>query len=100
MVFRYQFKNLKQMINQLSPHSIILVTGDIRYFEQKFVAMSSEKYSPKNNIIFSCDEMKKWEIAKLFQGDFVYDSVINSDWMSAWLPKDWIKKIKYKLGAI
>jgi len=93
MVFRYQFKNLKQMINQLS-HSIILVTGGIGYFEQKFVAMTSEIYSPKKNIIFSCDEIKKLEIAKLFQSDFVYDSLINPDWMSAWLLKDWNKKIK------
>ena len=56
------------MKNQLS-NSTILVTGGTGSFGQKFVAMTLEKYSPKKIIIFSRDEMKQWEMAKLFQDD-------------------------------
>ena len=56
------------MKNQLS-NSTILVTGGTGSFGQKFVEMTLEKFNPKKIIIFSRDEMKQWEMAKLFQED-------------------------------
>lgn len=47
----------------------ILVTGGTGSFGHTFVPMTLKKYSPKRMIIFSRDEMKQWEMAKLFQGD-------------------------------
>jgi UDP-N-acetylglucosamine 4,6-dehydratase (inverting) len=49
--------------------STILVTGGTGSFGHKFVPMVLEKYNPKKVIIYSRDEMKQWEMAKLFQGD-------------------------------
>jgi len=50
-------------------NSTILVTGGTGSFGHKFVPMTLERYNPKKIIIFSRDEMKQWEMAKLFQGD-------------------------------
>jgi UDP-N-acetylglucosamine 4,6-dehydratase len=47
----------------------ILITGGTGSFGHTFVPMTLEKYDPKKIIIFSRDEMKQWEMAKLFQGD-------------------------------
>src|SRR5690554_315952 len=47
----------------------ILVTGGTGSFGNTFVPMTLEKYNPKKVIIYSRDEMKQWEMAKLFQGD-------------------------------
>ena len=47
----------------------ILVTGGTGSFGHAFVSMTLEKYNPKKIIIYSRDEMKQWEMAKLFQGD-------------------------------
>ncbi|AHI29273.1 UDP-N-acetylglucosamine 4,6-dehydratase (inverting) [Marinobacter similis] len=47
----------------------ILVTGGTGSFGHKFIPMTLEKYEPKKIIVFSRDEMKQWEMAKLFQGD-------------------------------
>lgn len=47
----------------------ILITGGTGSFGHKFVPMTLAKYDPKKIIIFSRDEMKQWEMAKLFQGD-------------------------------
>lgn len=47
----------------------ILVTGGTGSFGHTFVPMTLTKYNPKKVIIFSRDEMKQWEMAKLFQGD-------------------------------
>lgn len=47
----------------------ILITGGTGSFGHKFVPMTLEKYDPKKIIIFSRDEMKQWEMAKLFKGD-------------------------------
>jgi len=49
--------------------STILVTGGTGSFGYTFVPMTLEKYDIKKIIIFSRDEMKQWEMAKLFQGD-------------------------------
>ncbi len=50
-------------------NSIILVTGGTGSFGHTFIPMTLEKYNPKKIIIFSRDEMKQWEMAKLFEGD-------------------------------
>lgn len=49
--------------------STILVTGGTGSFGNTFVPMTLAKYNPKKIIIFSRDEMKQWEMAKLFDGD-------------------------------
>ncbi|NLS11058.1 UDP-N-acetylglucosamine 4,6-dehydratase (inverting) [Nesterenkonia sp. MY13] len=50
-------------------NSTILVTGATGSFGHKFVPMTLEKYNPKKIIILSRDEMKQWEMAKLFKDD-------------------------------
>jgi UDP-N-acetylglucosamine 4,6-dehydratase len=50
-------------------NSVILVTGGTGSFGHTFIPMTLEKYNPKRLIIFSRDEMKQWEMAKLFQND-------------------------------
>lgn len=47
----------------------ILITGGTGSFGNKFVPMTLEKYNPKRLVIFSRDEMKQWEMAKLFGDD-------------------------------
>jgi UDP-N-acetylglucosamine 4,6-dehydratase (inverting) len=50
-------------------NSSILITGGTGSFGHEFVAMTLKKYNPKKIVIFSRDEMKQWEMAKLYQGD-------------------------------
>jgi UDP-N-acetylglucosamine 4,6-dehydratase len=50
-------------------NSTILVTGGTGSFGHTFVPMTLAKYNPKKLIIFSRDEMKQWEMAKLYKGD-------------------------------
>ena len=50
-------------------NSTILVTGGTGSFGHKFVKMTLEKYNPKKIIIFSRDEMKQWEMAKVYSDD-------------------------------
>jgi UDP-N-acetylglucosamine 4,6-dehydratase len=50
-------------------NSSILVTGGTGSFGHAFVPMTLKKYSPKRIIILSRDEMKQWEMAKLFGDD-------------------------------
>jgi len=50
-------------------NSIILVTGGTGSFGHAFIPMTLEKYNPKKIIVFSRDEMKQWEMAKLFKDD-------------------------------
>ena len=50
-------------------NSSILVTGGTGSFGHAFIPMTLEKYNPKRMVIFSRDEMKQWEMAKLFKGD-------------------------------
>lgn len=47
----------------------ILITGGTGSFGHKFIPLTLEKYNPKKLIVFSRDEMKQWEMAKLFEGD-------------------------------
>jgi UDP-N-acetylglucosamine 4,6-dehydratase (inverting) len=50
-------------------NSTILVTGGTGSFGSKFVPMTLEKYNPKKIIIFSRDEMKQWEMQKIYGTD-------------------------------
>jgi len=50
-------------------NSLILITGGTGSFGHTFIPMTLEKYNPKKLIIYSRDEMKQWEMAKLFEGD-------------------------------
>lgn len=50
-------------------NSSILITGGTGSFGHTFVPMTLAKYNPKRLIIFSRDEMKQWEMAKLFAND-------------------------------
>jgi UDP-N-acetylglucosamine 4,6-dehydratase (inverting) len=50
-------------------NSSILITGGTGSFGHSFVPLTLKKYNPKRLIIFSRDEMKQWEMAKLFKND-------------------------------
>lgn len=50
-------------------NSTILVTGGTGSLAHAFIPMTLEKYNPKKIIVFSRDEMKQWEMAKLFKSD-------------------------------
>ncbi len=50
-------------------NSNILITGGTGSFGHSFVPMTLKKYDPARIIIFSRDEIKQWEMAKLFQND-------------------------------
>ena len=47
----------------------ILITGGTGSFGHTFVPMTLEKYNPNRLVIFSRDEMKQWEMAKLYGDD-------------------------------
>ena len=47
----------------------ILITGGTGSFGHAFIPMTLEKYNPKKIVVFSRDEMKQWEMAKLFKND-------------------------------
>jgi len=50
-------------------NSSILITGGTGSFGHAFLPMTLEKYNPKKIVIFSRDEMKQWEMAKLYGKD-------------------------------
>ena len=64
-------------------NSSILITGGTGSFGHTFVPMTLKKYNPKRLVIFSRDEMKQWEMAKLFADDprvrFFIDDVREKD---------------------
>ena len=47
----------------------ILITGGTGSFGHAFLPMTLDKYNPKKVIIYSRDEMKQWEMAKLYGND-------------------------------
>ena len=53
------------MLNRKS----ILITGGTGSFGHAFVQMTLEKYSPNKIVILSRDEMKQWEMQKLYKDD-------------------------------
>jgi UDP-N-acetylglucosamine 4,6-dehydratase len=50
-------------------NSSILITGGTGSFGHTFVPMTLAKYNPRRLVIFSRDEMKQWEMAKLYKDD-------------------------------
>ena len=50
-------------------NSSILITGGTGSFGHSFVPLTLKRYNPKRIVIFSRDEMKQWEMAKLYHGD-------------------------------
>lgn len=53
------------MLNESS----ILITGGTGSFGHTFVPMTLAKYNPRRLVIYSRDEMKQWEMAKLYGND-------------------------------
>lgn len=47
----------------------ILITGGTGSFGHTFVPMTLAKFNPRRLVIFSRDEMKQWEMAKLYGND-------------------------------
>ncbi len=50
-------------------NSSILITGGTGSFGHSFVSLTLKKYNPERLVIFSRDEMKQWEMEKLFKDD-------------------------------
>lgn len=50
-------------------NSSILITGGTGSFGHSFAKLTLKKYKPKRLVIFSRDEMKQYEMAKLFKDD-------------------------------
>ena len=50
-------------------NSSILITGGTGSFGHTFIPMTLAKYNPKKLVVFSRDEIKQWEMAKLFKDD-------------------------------
>ena len=50
-------------------NSSILITGGTGSFGHSFAKLTLKKYNPKRLIILSRDEMKQWEMEKLFKDD-------------------------------
>ncbi len=49
--------------------SSILITGGTGSFGQCFIPKTLKKYNPKRLVIFSRDEMKQWEMSKIYKDD-------------------------------
>jgi len=50
-------------------NSSMLITGGTGSFGNAFVPLTLKKYKPRRLVVFSRDEMKQWEMAKLFKDD-------------------------------
>jgi UDP-N-acetylglucosamine 4,6-dehydratase/5-epimerase len=68
MHWKNAFHTIRRNIKMLE-NSSILITGGTGSFGHTFIPMTLEKYNPKRLVIFSRDEMKQWEMAKLFKND-------------------------------
>ena len=55
--------------NIMLSNSSILITGGTGSFGNAFVPMTLKRFNPKRIVIFSRDEMKQWEMAKLYKDD-------------------------------
>jgi UDP-N-acetylglucosamine 4,6-dehydratase len=50
-------------------NSSMLITGGTGSFGHTFVPMTLAKYNPRRLVIYSRDEMKQWEMQKLYEND-------------------------------
>jgi len=57
------------MAHEMLNNSSILITGGTGSFGGTFVPMTLARYNPRRLVIFSRDEMKQWEMAKLYGKD-------------------------------
>lgn len=55
------------MVKSYFQNNTILITGGTGSFGHKFIQMTLGSYNPKKIIVFSRDEMKQWEMAKLYK---------------------------------
>ncbi len=53
----------------MKTNASILITGGTGSFGKSFVPLALKKFNPKRLVIFSRDEIKQWEMAKLFKND-------------------------------
>jgi len=53
----------------LLENSNILVTGGTGSFGSKFIPLTLQKYNPERLVVFSRDEMKQWEMQKVYEED-------------------------------
>lgn len=53
----------------MNENSTILITGGTGSFGHAFLPMTLSRYNPAKIIVLSRDEMKQWEMAKLYNGD-------------------------------
>ena len=53
----------------MKKNSNILITGGTGSFGSKFVPLTLKKYNPKRLVIFSRDEMKQWNMQKVYNSD-------------------------------
>jgi UDP-N-acetylglucosamine 4,6-dehydratase len=60
--------NIK-MTNKILNNSSILITGGTGSFGHTFVPMTLARHNPRRLVIYSRDEMKQWEMAKLYEHD-------------------------------
>ena len=56
-------------MSELIDGSTILVTGGTGSFGHQFVKTMTEQHNPRKIIVFSRDEMKQWEMQKLYTDD-------------------------------
>lgn len=60
---------MEKVDNVMLTESSILITGGTGSFGHMFVPMTLAKYKPRRLVIYSRDEMKQWEMAKLYRDD-------------------------------
>ena len=56
-------------MSDILTNSSILLTGGTGSFGNAFVPMTLRRYNPRRLVILSRDEIKQWEMAKLYTGD-------------------------------
>ena len=53
----------------MEQNSNILVTGGTGSFGSKFIPLTLKKYNPSRLVVFSRDEMKQWDMQKVYEND-------------------------------
>jgi len=62
-------KSTKINRRDMLKNSSILITGGTGSFGHAFLPMTLQKYNPSRLVVFSRDEIKQWEMAKLYAND-------------------------------
>ena len=53
----------------MEKNSNILITGGTGSFGSKFIPLTLQKYNPDRLVVFSRDEIKQWDMQKVYQND-------------------------------